>query len=373
MASKTLNDCFNEYLVNIAVSQNVKDKLENVRIAVKTALTQGISKKTETEGHRRIPHFMTQGSARYKTQNTPCFPPQQQVDYDYGCYLPLSYHENEGRREPQDASERFFKMVGDILTPLAKRNGWKYEEHKKCCRLVVSNDIHFDVPLYSVPDEEFKYIRDQRAVNESVGMFSSHSDSSVDEEKDLEWGDLPTDSIMLATNDGNGNYSWSDKNDPRLLNVYFEQKKDNDRAIYRILKGWRDFQWEDGEGPSSIFLMSLAEKVNGCRPFSGDIEKEIVKVLIGIERLCLPLNKDGNVVVENPADPEDTIKCSREKFDNLKKYARGFCGAVQMNGSQSLSVVAMVLRMTHLGDRFPEVKESYTTNDRQPPRTTRAG
>lgn len=264
-------------------------------------------------------------------------------------------------------------MVGDILTPLAKRNGWKYEEHKKCCRLVVSNDIHFDVPLYSVPDEELKYIRDQRAANESVGMFSSHSDSSVDEEKDLEWDDLPTDSIMLATNDGNGNYSWSDKNDPRLLNVYFEQKNDDDRAVYRILKGWRDFRWEDGKGPSSIFLMSLAEKVNASQQFSNDIEKELMKVLTGIEQLSLPLNEDGEVVVENPADSEDTIKCAKTKYDKLKRLASEFRGAIQMNRCQSLSVVARVLRMTHLGERFPEVEDGYTPNFRQPPRTTRAG
>lgn len=372
MASKTLNDCFKEYLTNISIPQSVKDKLENVRIAVRTALVEGIGKKTEAEGQRRKPHFMTQGSARYKTQNAPCFPPQQQVDYDYGCYLPLSYHENEGRREPQDASERFFKMVGDILTPLAKRNGWKYEEHKKCCRLVVSNDIHFDVPLYSVPDEELKYIRDQRAANESVGMFS-RTDSSIDEERDLEWEDLPTDSIMLATNDGNGNYTWSDRNDPRLLNVYFEQKKDNDRAVYRILKGWRDFRWEDGEGPSSIFLMSLAEKINGGQPFFDDIEMELTKVLVEIEHLNLQLNEDGDVVVENPADLEDTIKCPRAKFEKLKQFASEFRGAIQTNLNQSLSVIAMVLRMTHLGDRFPEVKGDYSQNFRQPPRTTRAG
>lgn len=373
MASKTLNDCFNEYLVNIAVSQNVKDKLENVRIAVKTALTQGISKKTEAEGHRRIPHFMTQGSARYKTQNTPCFPPQQQVDYDYGCYLPLSYHEYDGRKEPQDASEHFFKMVGDILTPLAKQNSWEYEEHKKCCRLIIDSDIHFDIPLYSVPDDELKYIRDQRAANESIGMFSSHCDSSNSEAKDLEWEDLPTDSVMLATNDGNGNYTWSDRNDPRLLNVYFEQKNKDDRAIYRILKGWRDFRWEDGKGPSSIFLMSLAEKIKGGLPFSDNIEIELMNILAGIEGLDLLLDDNGDVFVENPADSEDTIKCARTKFDKLRNYARGFRCALQMKSSQSLSEVASVIRSAHLGDRFPEVKESYTPNFRQPPRTTRAG
>ena len=373
MASKTLNDCFKEYLTNIAVSQDVKDKLEEVRIAVKSALTREIGEKTEAEGQRRKPRFMTQGSARYKTQNAPCFPPQQQVDYDYGCYLPLSYHENEGRREPQDASERFFKMVGDILTSLANRNGWKYEEHKKCCRLIIDDDVHFDVPLYSVPDEEFKTILDQRAINEGAGMFSSHSDSSVDEEKELEWEELPTDSIMLATNDGNGNYTWSDRNDPRLLNVYFERKKDDDRAIYRVLKGWRDYRWEDGEGPSSIFLMSLAEKIKGGRPFSDDIEMELMNILTRIEGLNLSLNDNGDVVVENPADPEDTIKCPSAKFDRLKRFASEFRGAIQMNLNQSLPVVAMVLRMTHLGDRFPEVGGDYTPIFRQPPRTTRAG
>lgn len=371
MASKTLNDCFKEYLANIAVSQNVKEKLEDVRIAVRAALTQGIGEKTEAEGQRRKPHFMTQGSARYKTQNAPCFPPQQQVDYDYGCYLPLSYHENEGRREPQDASERFFKMVGDILTPLAKRNGWKYEEHKKCCRLIIEDDIHFDIPLYSVPDEELKYIRDQRAAYESIGMFS-RVDSSADEERDLEWDDLPTESVMLATNDGDGNYSWSDRNDPRLLNVYFEGKSDNNRAIYRILKGWRDFQWKK-DGPSSIFLMSVAEKVNGGLPFSDDVENELMKVLAGIERLNLALNEDGDVVVENPADAEDSIKCSAANFNRLKLLASGFRGAIKMSCNQSLSCVSMVLRMTHLGDRFPEITDDYTQNFRQPPRTTRAG
>ncbi|MCK9183507.1 MAG: hypothetical protein M0P13_11615, partial [Fibrobacteraceae bacterium] len=96
MTSKTINDGFQEYLDNIRVTQKVKDTLEDVRIKVRHALTEGIGAETEKEGQRIRPRFMTQGSARYKTQNMPCNPPKQQIDYDYGCYLPLSYHEDDG-------------------------------------------------------------------------------------------------------------------------------------------------------------------------------------------------------------------------------------------------------------------------------------
>src|SRR5574344_577203 len=274
MKNKTLNDGFHEYLDNIKVTQEVKDTLEKARIKVRRALTEGIGAETEKEGQRIRPRFMTQGSARYKTQNMPCHPPKQQIDYDYGCYLPLSYHEDDGSCKPQKAAKDFFDMVGGILSKLAVQNrGWKYEEHKKCCRLVISDVVHFDVPLYSVPDEELKTIRDSRVALENVGAFSQ-SDSADQEEKDLEWKDLPTDSIMLAENDGENHYLWR-ASDPRLLNVYFEGKSDDDRAIYRILKGWRDYNWENGDGPSSIFLMSLAEKACRKAGFSSDIKSEL--------------------------------------------------------------------------------------------------
>jgi hypothetical protein len=39
-------------------------------------------------------------------------------------------------------------------------------------------------------------------------------------------------------------------------------KSDENRAIYRILKGWRDYHWQDGKAPSSIFMMGLAEAAN---------------------------------------------------------------------------------------------------------------
>ncbi|MFA6836753.1 MAG: CBASS cGAMP synthase [Fibrobacteraceae bacterium] len=370
MTSKTLNDGFHEYLDNIKVTQKVKDTLEDVRIKVRHALTEGIGAETEKEGQRIRPRFMTQGSARYKTQNMPCNPPKQQIDYDYGCYLPLSYHEDDGSCKPQKAAKDFFDIVGGILSRLASQHkGWKYEEHKKCCRLVVSEDIHFDVPLYSVPDKELKTIRDSRVALESVGAFSQ-SDSADQEEKDLEWKDLPTESIMLAENDGENHYSWR-ASDPRLLNVYFEGKSDDDHAIYRILKGWRDYNWQNGDGPSSIFLMSLAEKACNKTGFSSDIESELKDALRFIETCPLKNEDNGLVSVENPADSNDTIKCPEQEFQKLQQYARGFRSAI-VNSWASLTDVC-VMAQSHLGGRFPILSDVSTPNFREPPRTTRAG
>lgn len=373
MSTSTLNGCFHEYLKNIAVTKEVADLLEDARKKVKSALAKGIREQTEKQGERVIPRFMRQGSAGYGTQNMPYNPPQQQVDFDYGCYLPLSYLEDGSG--PRQAASDFFDMVDSILKPLARDNGWKSaEKGKKSYCITLNDEVHFDVPLYSAPPEKFKEIHDQSVAFESVGF--SRSD---EEETEETWDDLPTDSIMLAYRDDDGVYRWK-ASDPRLLNMYFIKKTNSDKAIYRILKGWRDFLWNEEKGPSSIFLMSLAEKVNGKRPFLNDIETELQKVLVGIEKLNLPLNEDncGEVCVENPADPSDTIKCSKKDFNRLKLSASGFCGAIQMNNWNSLPEVCMVLRMSHLGNhdngnRFPDVKDSYTPNFRQPPRTTRAG
>lgn len=364
---KTLNDCFGEYLGNIAITSDVKKTLDDARKKVKEALVKGISAETEKEGQRVRPRFMTQGSAGYGTQNMPCKTPKQQVDYDYGCYLPLSYLEDGSK--PRKAAKDFFEMVGKILRSLARDNEWKYEEHKKCCRLVLNDSIHFDVPLYSVPPDQMKTIKD--AALESVGTFS-RQDS--EEEKDLEWKDLETDKILLAVNDGNHNgYDWI-ASDPRKLNIYFYDKPDESKAIYRILKGWRDYNWSDenGDGPSSIFLMSLAELANGQQSFSADVENELVGVLDYIHDLNL--TRDSiNVEIDNPADPDDKIRCKRTDFDKLQKYAMGFKSAIQNSLSTLLAESCIMIRC-HLGDRFPTGDdEVYIPNNREPTRNLRAG
>lgn len=366
MECKSLNDCFRGYLKEIEVSQEVKETLEDARLKIKRALTDGIGERTAQEGNRVVPRFMRQGSAGYKTQNMPCFPPAQQVDFDYGCYLPLSYHEDES--EPREAANDFFDMVDSILKPLAKANGWTAEKGKKSYCLTLSDEIHFDVPLYSVPDKEFQKIRDMRPVNESA-QGSTFAACDEQEERDLDWDDLPTKSIMLAYREDNGLYSWK-KSDPRLLNLYFMNKDDDDRAIYRILKGWRDFNFQDGKGPSSIFLMSLAEKANAGKSFTDDISAALLKVLKFIKSMSLP--DDDEVSVENPADPREGIKCPTEKFKVLQSLAIGFASAIAGNMDPSDAARSQAVQR-HLGKRFPVIKDSVQINRRGALPSVRAG
>jgi hypothetical protein len=114
MSAKVLNDGFTEYLKKLEVTQDIKDLLEEARLKVKDALKKGIVKETLKKGNAVSPRFMRQGSAGYRTQNMPLNPPKQQVDFDYGCYLPLSYHKDGA--EPEDAADDFFDMVDSILT-----------------------------------------------------------------------------------------------------------------------------------------------------------------------------------------------------------------------------------------------------------------
>ena len=123
---------------------------------IQIALQKGISQEYE-----KSPRFMTQGSARYKTLNKPCIIPPQQMDYDIGCYLPLSEHMNEDN--PIIAENIFFKIADRILADLVKKENWQsYSKEKDtCCRVEINEKIHIDIPLYSVPDEEFNTIKDR--------------------------------------------------------------------------------------------------------------------------------------------------------------------------------------------------------------------
>jgi len=368
MSAKVLNDGFTEYLKKLEVTQDIKDLLEEARLKVKDALKKGIVKETLKKGNAVSPRFMRQGSAGYRTQNMPLNPPKQQVDFDYGCYLPLSYHKDGA--EPEDAADDFFDMVDSILSPLAKQNDWTAKKGKKSYSLVLREDVHFDVPLYSVPDDEYKRIRDMRPANESVatGMFSDGADH---EEPDATWDELPTKSIMLAYFDESGHYKWR-ASDPRKLNVYFMGKSDENRAIYRILKGWRDYNWQDGKAPSSIFMMSLAEAANERYEKTGffsNIEEELVEVLKFIATTTLPI-KESKVSVKNPADANDGIKCDADVYRKLKQHASGFTDALKAwcpLQNRCKRVVA------HLGDRFPVIEENRTTNTIAPKPTSRAG
>ncbi|GHV06607.1 hypothetical protein FACS189485_15410 [Spirochaetia bacterium] len=295
------------------------------------------------------PRFLSQGSAVYKTRNKPCSVPPQQMDHDLGCYLPLTIVKETGR--PITAAQTFFDIVDSSLEQLVRNEHWvRIDMRKKTCsRVIIDNEIHIDVPLYSIPDTEFETIRENM---DSTALFSNSIRKSIDN-----WTALDSSKVLLA----HRTQGWKES-DPRELNDYFrktfQEKGDQLRRISRYLKAWRDFNWSDG-GPSSIYLMIMADEILSAEVPERD-DLALLNTLSGIyERLI-----DDSFQVRNPTDSKEIIEISDTDRDKLKKISAQFkndLDAAIKNSSISDEDACKLIRK-HLGGRFPCVPKIPETN-----------
>lgn len=111
------------------------------------------------------PRFRMQGSMVYGTANLPVHVPPQDIDLDDGMYMPVSFVTMRGQLQPTLASQGFFLAVEKILEPLCKEQGWTLDKSKSSCiRIVIANDAHIDLPLYAIPDDEFRTLVEASAL-----------------------------------------------------------------------------------------------------------------------------------------------------------------------------------------------------------------
>lgn len=195
------------------------------------------------------PKFRMQGSASYHTLNNPAQHPPQQIDYDDGVYLPISFLAETGN--PIIASAGYFRLVEACLAPVCDRNGWTLSEKPSCVRVELDDKAHIDLPLYAIPDEEFESLIETASVMKSLSEQQIMKDSI--EVADSVYGALLEDEIRLAhRQDG-----WI-KSDPRLIENWFKEAIDTHgyqlRRVCRYFKAWRDHMW-DTSSLSSITVM----------------------------------------------------------------------------------------------------------------------
>ena len=209
------------------------------------------------------PKFLSQGSCVYKTMNTPCHQPPQQIDLDDGVYLPIDMM----RDGPIIGKNLFFIIIDNTLNQLAKKNDWRFIGDKPTCsRLVIRKDMHIDVPLYAIPREKYQAILNE--INESGIVLES-----IDYYKEISKKYLDKDEVYLAMRNEE---HWV-KSDPSQISIWFQ------KAVYehgeilrrtcRYLKAWRDHVFKNG-GPSSITLMACAVNTfdNTAHEFKNDSE-----------------------------------------------------------------------------------------------------
>ncbi len=350
----------------------------DIRARLKARLPKRIQKKAEDAGQGHIevpePRFFTQGSWSYKTLNAPCRPPQQ-ADLDDGVYLPFSYIESQ---PPAQMSALLFEAVEEVLSELADDKGWAIDpSNDNCTRLIINDDKHIDVPVYSIPDHEFETLVKASMEMYRIAVANAAFDSVDYAERadEQEWHMMPTEGVLMATK----NRGWQDS-DPRPIRDWVveqvELKGEQLRRVMRYLKAWRDFQKWDKDDPKSILLMVAADAA-----FDMATEKRDDLALLKVLRR-LPDILRGKVI--NPAsrdkplsEQEDLAKRMDNKGIRGDVIARIEYFAAQLEyaiDTCGVPAKACEILIEHLGDRLPNDPNRVTqsTVQSQPAQKTTA-
>lgn len=209
------------------------------------------------------PRFRTQGSWSYKTCIQGAHLPPQEMDWDFGVYLPVSVWDEEA--PPHKMAKAYFDLVEASLQDLCQAEGWSLDRsNKRCARVKIDHWAHIDLPLYAAPEEKFHGVAERIVEQASVRKNYLRESASVNLEERAEFGEMPgdfwaeMDDIHLATRDG----KWT-KSDPEQVSRWFDDQVlmhgPQLRRVCRYLKAWRDHHWQHG-GPSSVLLMIMAAK-----------------------------------------------------------------------------------------------------------------
>ena len=226
------------YLDELQPSDSDKKELAAARRDIRVHLRQDIP------GVR----FMTQGSYRYRTLNRPSNPPQQQMDLDDGAYHLFSRVKKSGLSGPE-----ILAKIAECLRPLAHQKNWDVPKPKhSCVRIPIKRDKHVDIPFYRVADDEFKEISDSAPLG--GGEYAKIYE---------EWGmpgyaDISGGAVELACNEG-----WRESDSRKVIRwvASCKDRRGNQFIrIVRILKGWRDNQWQGKSPLSSILIMAMVEE-----------------------------------------------------------------------------------------------------------------
>lgn len=226
--------------------------------------------------HAVKPRFRTQGSWTYRTCVQGAYVPPQEMDWDFGVYLPVRVWA-EGR--PALMAKRYFDLVEGALLELCETHGWALDRSTdNCVRVRIASWAHIDVPLYAAPESEFEQIMEkalasvtqQRLLRASAALDEA---ADHDELPDSFWEDMAC--IHLATRGG----EWR-PSDPEAVARWFNDRIDELgehghqlRRVCRYLKAWRDFQWPNG-GPSSVLLMVIVARAFQPVPRRDDLALE---------------------------------------------------------------------------------------------------
>lgn len=320
------------------------------------------------------PRFLVQGSFASKTVNAPCRPPQQ-ADLDDGLYLPYS---TVKETPPEAMSEILFNAVAKVLrdmATLAQYQTWTLNtDNGNCVRMEIGEDMHIDIPIYSIPDHQFHQLENSQDAARTRTLEKSESSSvaftaeaffdAVNSERSIpdswlnfaeelleaSWESMPTEKVLMASRDG----GWKAK-DPRPILEWFAAQVNAKgvqlNRVVRYVKAWRDYQEWSRDDPKSILLMVAVSK---CFPHNVNRDDHALLTVLK----SLPSTLSGSLI--NPSIPEeeedlaarlDEKNIRNDVVQRITNFSLDLERAMANTGSPEESIR---LVKKHLGDRFPE-------------------
>lgn len=311
-------------------------------VGIKHAATRELKMEREVE-----PRFRTQGSWAYGACVQPARVPPQEMDWDYGVYLPVTMMED--KVTPKVAAKAYFDVVESLLAQLAKREGWTMGKPKdRCVRVHVATWAHVDIALYAAPEDEFANVNDRFVEVKSYAMDHAESvspESYAEIEVEQSWDDF--EGMMLAKRNG----EWEHSDAEQIAGWFRFQKETHGEQLqrtWRYLKAWRDQQWPEG-GPSSVCLMLVATQQFEKHPGRDDL------ALLEISK-HLPAAL-ANDITEDGIDPGHNFnRMSSEEREEARKRAQTFANELlkaRTNVLQPKSAVVTALRGLW-GNRVPD-------------------
>lgn len=318
----------------------IRDHLyDRIRQASKTVL--GMEKMVS-------PRFRTQGSWSYGTCLQPAFQPPQEMDWDFGVYLPAATWENH---QPRVAARAYFDLVEGMLKDLCEKKGWRLVQgtarKETCIRIEVASWAHIDIPLYAAPEAQFNLIRERALAMNKTEQFALDSITFAEAEVQFAWRDLTE--IVMATRSG----EWK-ASDPGAVTRWFDDVMERVgerqlRRICRYLKAWRDHVWRDGGGPTSILLMIVAAQ--GFEAKSGRDDLALEHIAGYLSRVILgavhePGIDDGH---------EDFNRLTVQERTFAAQKARELQAAIHRARNRSMNerYTAIQDLRAHYGERIP--------------------
>jgi hypothetical protein len=323
--------------------------LESAKNKIRDFLRKEIHDATVSElgmPHPVTPRFRTQGSWSYGTCCQPAWPLTQQIDWDFGVYLPVTVWESNG--PPHAMAKRYFELVERRLGRLCAKMGWKLMSGKNTCiRIEVAPYAHIDLPLYAAPEREFERIYER--VIKAQRLRAESAVITLDSAEEQEWADLKE--IVLAQRSG----EWKASDPEEIARWFRDRLLEHTEQLQRVcmyLKAWRDFHYPVG-GPTSVCIMvAIAAEFT---VFRGRDDLALEAAAVALSRAL-----SGEVRCEgvNVCDEDFNQRLSEEEKAEAVRKAAALAAAIRrarMLSSGSLSAQEAIRILTaQLGERVPQ-------------------